>query len=237
MILTAHQPVYLPWLGLFHKISLADLFIYFDQVQYQPKDWNNRNKIKVNNGELLLSVPVKTKGHRQKNISEIEINNDIPWQRKHWKSIKFAYEKSPYFSTFACFFDELYNSRVWTNLTELNLHMLRWFLMVLGIDVELRLARDYNFTGYKSELVRDMCLKLGANMYIFGALGKDYSDIESFTKSGISLLFQDYIHPVYPQQYGDFIPNLSIIDLLFNCGPNSLKILQNNNATKNDIVT
>ena len=88
MILTAHQPVYLPWLGLFHKIALADTFVFFDQVQYLPKDWMNRNKIKTTSGEIFLTVPVFTKGHRDKKTSEIEINNNENWQNKHLKTIK-----------------------------------------------------------------------------------------------------------------------------------------------------
>ena len=96
MILTAHQPVYLPWMGLFHKIALADLFCYFDIVQYQKKDYNNRNKIKTKNGELWLSVPVQSKNHLEKNVSEILIIQD-EWVKKHIKSIELNYKKNPFF--------------------------------------------------------------------------------------------------------------------------------------------
>ncbi len=94
MILTAHQPVYLPWLGLFHKIALADKFVFFNQVQYLPKDWMNRNKIKTPTGEIWLTVPVLRKGYRETVTSEIEINNDTDWKRKHLKSILINYKKA-----------------------------------------------------------------------------------------------------------------------------------------------
>ena len=112
MILTAHQPVYLPWLGLFHKIAMADLFISFDQVQYLKKDWNNRNKIKSYKGPIWLTVPVLSKGHYQKCICDIEINNSLPWARKHWRTINTSYAKAPYFRKYADFFEDLYHQKL-----------------------------------------------------------------------------------------------------------------------------
>lgn len=225
MILTAHQPVYLPWLGLFHKISLADKFVSFDRVQYLPKDWNNRNRVKLPDGRAWLTVPVLTKGHRLKGIDEIEIDNRSPWQRKHWRTLEHSYGKAPYFAEYAPFLEQVYK-REWTHLAELNDEMLRWFLAVLGIDVEFTNASVHDFRGTKSALVLDMCRTLGADRYIFGALGRDYADVESFTRAGIEVVFQDYKHPTYPQLYGPFEPHLSIVDLLFNCGPESLEILR-----------
>ena len=108
MILTAHQPVYLPWLGLFHKIALADKFVFFNQVQYLPKDWMNRNKIKSATGEILLTVPVLRKGYRNKKTSEIEINNETNWQEKHLKTIIQNYKKTPFFENYIDFFEDVF---------------------------------------------------------------------------------------------------------------------------------
>lgn len=235
MILTAHQPVYLPWLGLFHKIALADTFVLFNQVQYLPKDWNNRNKIKTADGPIWLTVPVLKSGHREKVLTDIEINNTIPWQRKHWKSISLNYKKAPYFKQWADFFEDLYLNREWKHLSKLNDYMLRWFLDILKIKVNFIDARDLDLEGKKNSLVLDMCRKLNADTYIFGALGQDYADSEAFEQQGIKVIFQDYRHPEYPQLYGDFVPYLSIIDLLFNCGPDSLDILLSKNITKSNI--
>jgi len=225
MILTAHQPVYLPWLGLFHKISLADTFVSFNQVQYLPKDWNNRNKIKTAQGATWLTVPVLTTGYREKKLTDIEINNNLPWQRKHWKSILLNYQKAPFFAAYADFFEDVYLKREWHHLVDLNDYMLRWFLKTLEISVAFVDAREKNFHGSKNDLVLDMCVQLGAEKYIFGILGKDYADRASFERKNIKIFFQDYKHPVYPQLHGQFISHLSVIDLLFNCGPDSRRIL------------
>lgn len=235
MILTAHQPVYLPWLGLFHKIALADTFVSFNQVQYLPKDWNNRNKIKTATGETWLTVPVLRKGYREKSICEIEINNNEPWRRKHWRSIYLNYKNAPYFEKYAPFFEDVYQ-REWHYLTDLNEFMLRWFLDTLGIKVKFLKASDFRFRGQKSDLVLDMCKQLGSDVYIFGALGRDYAQVEDFEAAGIRVMFQDYQHPIYPQQYEGFISHLSIIDLLFNCGDESLDILMRGNISREHIM-
>ena len=236
MVLTAHQPVYLPWLGLFHKIAISDAFCYFDDVQYLKKDWNNRNKIKTPNGAIWLTVPVLTKNYREKPIRQIEINNSINWRKKHWKSIYLSYKKASYFNQYADFFEDVYNKE-WRYLTEINEYMLKWFLKELGIKVKYYKASELNFKGYKSGLIFDMCKKIGADIYIFGTLGKDYAKEENFNKKGIKIYFQDYKHPVYQQLYGEFIPYMSIVDLLFNCGNKSLEILMQNNIIKQDLIT
>lgn len=235
MILTAHQPVYLPWLGLFHKIALADRFVSFDQVQYLPKDWNNRNRIKTHTGDIWLTVPVLRKGYLEKRICELEINNAEPWARKHWRSLSTAYAKAPYFARYAPFFEHVYHTP-WTTLCALNDFMLRWFLDTLGIRTPVNSAGEWSFAGAKSELVLDMCRTLGATEYIFGALGRDYADMPAFERVGVQVRFQDYHHPTYPQLHGDFMPYMSIVDLLFNCGDESLDILMSGNAGRADFA-
>jgi hypothetical protein len=224
VVLTAHQPVYLPWLGLFHKIALADTFVSFDRVQYLPKDWNNRNRVRTAAGPVWLSVPVHKKGHREKPLDEIEIDNGKPWQRKHWRTLEMSYGKAPHFAAYHDFFGDVYN-REWTHLAELNDHMLRWFLDTLGIGVRFEWASDHDFQGAKSALVLDMCRTLGADRFVFGALGRDYADLDAFAAAGVGVVFQDYRHPTYPQFHGGFEPHMSVVDLLFNCGPDSLEII------------
>ena len=146
MILTAHQPVYLPWLGLFHKIAIADTFCFFDIPQYQKKDFNNRNKIKTNDGELWLSVPVESKNHYEKGVGEIKIIQN-GWQRKHIKTIQLQYKKAPYFKKYS---DEIFflienSSR--DSLGDLNLELLKCLLSILGINTPVVIASDYVFQG------------------------------------------------------------------------------------------
>tara|TARA_B110000014_G_C20123578_1_gene596794 strand:- start:1346 stop:2083 length:738 start_codon:yes stop_codon:yes gene_type:complete len=234
MILTAHQPVYLPWLGLFHKISLSDTYVFFDDVQYLPKDWMNRNYIKTVTGATWLTVPVLRKGHRDLKTSEIKINNSINWREKHFSTIKLNYKKTPYYDDYIPFFEEIY-SKSWEFLSELNEHMLHWFLNELKINVNFLRSSDFEFKGKKSELVLDMCNKLKATTYIFGSLGKNYADLSSFEENNIKVFFQDYLHPIYPQFNGEFISNMSVVDLLFNCGPKSHEIILSNNLSYDEL--
>ena len=236
MILTAHQPVYLPWLGLFHKIALAETFVYFDQVQYLPKDWMNRNKIRTKSGSIWLTVPVLRKGYRDLKTSEIEINNSTNWQKKHLRSISLNYKKSPYFENYIPFFEDVY-SRKWKFLGDLNEYMLKWFLDELGIKVNFLNANDFKFQGEKSSLILNMCKELNASTYIFGMLGKDYADVQEFEKNNIGLIFQNYNHPKYSQLYREFISHMSVIDLLFNHGPKSLEIILSNNISQKSIIS
>ena len=236
VILTAHQPVYLPWLGLFHKIALADKFVYFDDVQYQTRDWNNRNKIKTNQGEIWLSVPVFSKGHFQTKLKDVRINNETTWRRKHFDSIFYAYKKAPYFDQYIGVLKEIY-TREWEKLSDLNEYMLKQFLKVLGIDIPFFKLSDYNFESTKSDLVLDMCNEMKADLYIFGTQGKNYADVEAFKKAGIQIYFQDYQHPQYLQLHGTpFLPYMSVVDLLFNCGEKSLDIIKSGNYTREELV-
>lgn len=235
MILTAHQPAYLPWLGLFHKIIISDIYVYLDNVQFEKNSFTNRNKVRTVNGPVWLTVPVLLKNHMNKTIKEIEINNSVNWRKKHWRSIYFAYKKTPYFTKYSDFFEDVYKKE-WHYLVDLNEYMLKWFLRELGTKVNYYKASELNFEGYKSELVLDMCKKLGADLYIFGALGKNYAKEEEFAQEGIRIYFQDYTHPVYRQIGQDFIPYMSIIDLLFNCGPDSYEILMRGNIIKEELI-
>lgn len=234
MILSAHQPAYLPWLGQFHKIALADMFCFFDDVQYQPKSFDNRNRMKLVNGPAWLTVPVNKSGFLEKSYLEIEIQPGNPWARKHWKAIEGSYRKAPYFERYAPELEPFYG-RSWDRLADLNHEMLLLLLRFLEIDVPVVRMSDHAFKGAKSALVEDMCTTLGADIYIFGAQGRDYADIDSFMQAGVVPYFQSYNHPVYPQLHGDFEPYMSVLDLLFNCGPDSRDVLMSGNITRPEL--
>ncbi|MDB5223187.1 MAG: hypothetical protein JWN83_1854 [Chitinophagaceae bacterium] len=231
MILTAHQPVYIPWLGLFHKIFLAEQFCIFDIVQYQTKDYNNRNLIKTHQGPIWLTVPVESKNHFQKKICDIKIIDD-GWNKKHFKSIQFSYKNAPYYKSYIDEIEQILLQKTYSFLTDLNTEMLKLMLKAFDIQIPIVKASDYDFTGYKSDLVLDMCIKLNATKYIFGSQGKDYADEASFNNNNINIYFQNYQHPQYAQLHGDFMPNISALDLLFNEGPKSKEILISGNITK-----
>jgi hypothetical protein len=234
VIISAHQPVYLPWLGLFHKIALADLFCYFDIAQYQTKDYNNRNKIKTHSGEIWLSVPVESKNHLEKSVGDIRIVQN-GWQRKHFKSIQFSYQKAPYYRDYIDGLEAILIGQSFETLADLNLRMLRFLMDCLALKTPIVRASDYAFRGTKSDLVLDMCLQLKADTYIFGAQGRNYADVDRFRAGGVEPYFQDYRHPVYRQLHGEFLPYMSVVDLLFNEGPGSRETLLGGNVTRADL--
>jgi WbqC-like protein family len=230
MILTAHQPVYLPWLGLFHKIAFADTYCFFDSVQYETRGWNNRNYIKGGTNEkTLLTVPVLSKNHRDKLYTEIRLNNSISWQKKHWKAITLAYKKSNFFDLYA---DDLFlfYQKKWDYLVDLNFEMLVFFLKALGIKTKIVKMSGQEFLGRKSSLILDMCKKLNADTYLFGEQGENYADHQLFFENNIDIRFQQYRHPEYPQLQKPFESHLSVIDLLANCGNESLDVILHENS-------
>ena len=233
IILSAHQPVYLPWLGLFHKIALADIFCVFDIVQYQRKDFNNRNKIKTSAGPIWLTVPVKSSGRLDSIITDIEIIND-GWHKKHLKSIELNYKKTPYFEQYFHGLKKILDTP-YQYLVDLNFDILVYVLNVFDIDTKIVKASDYSFVGAKSELVLDMCTQLNADIYIFGEQGDNYADINAFKSKNVQPYFQKYNHPVYNQVKRGFLPYMSVIDMLFNEGKNSKNILMLDNITKKDM--
>lgn len=222
-VLTAHQPAYLPWLGYFDKIARADRFIVFDGVPMESSGYENRNRVKVGSTAQWLTVPVKRS--RDVQLKDVFIANEHGWARKHYRTLEMAYQKAPYW--------DLYRSRLhsfyiveYEKLADLNVAMLRFFLNALDINTPVERASSYDFQGSKSDLVLDMCVKLGATDYWFGEHGESYADVPAFLAAGVTPRFQKYEHPTYPQMGGGFISHLSALDLLFNVGPGSLKVIR-----------
>ena len=225
MILTAHQPTFAPWLGTFSKIAQADQFCSFDAVQMTRQDWLTRQYIKTPAGPLLLVVPVEMAGRTGKRICEVEI---VPgnWARKHMRTIQLNYRRAKYFDQhFAGIGAILDMYADGGRLVDMNLDLLRYFMRVLGIQVPIVNASDYDFQGDKSFLVLDMCRRLGATEYIFGGEGRGYADVGAFVDAGVTPRFQEYQCKEYPQLYPPFLSRLSVIDIAMNCGPESRQYL------------
>ena len=226
MILTAHQPSYMPWLGTFAKIAQAELFCLFDASQFSKHSFENRNYIKTHAGPLMLTVPVASKDHFGKRLCDVEIVAGN-WTRKHMRSIELAYRRAPYFEKHYAGVGAILDLYADGGLLgELNGDLLRYFLRALGIQIPIVKASDYDFQGSKSELVLNMCRQLGAEKYIFGGEGESYADKEAFSAAGVEPIFQYYAHPEYPQLHGKFEPRMCVLDLVMNCGPDSLAVLK-----------
>jgi len=237
LIISGHQPAYLPWLGLLHKLSLSDIFIFMDNVQFINKSWIHRNQILSANGNLLLTVPTEKKNNIKINELSIFKNKQDFWQKKHWQSIKINYSKAKYFDNF---YDELkimYEDNIWDNLTDICWAQLKFFIKYFDLQkVKIIKMSEKKFSGQKSSLILDQCKKLKANGVVLGALGREYINEKDFDKNNIYLYYQNFKHPTYRQLYGSFTPNLSAIDLLLNHGPEkSREILFNENISIKDL--
>jgi len=230
MIVTIHQPEYLPWLGFFDRISKADLFVVLDQVQFQ-RGFINRNKIKTPTGWQWLTVPVIHKFHL-KRINEVKIDNQImDWKRDHWMSLVHNYSKASHFEEQVDFFKNVFE-RDWKLLTELDIYLIKNLMNILGLETSVKKLSSLNVNGKGTELLINICKAVEADTYLSGEGGKRYMDMKRFEEENIKVLFQEFNHPKYPQVFekkAGFIPNLSIVDLLFNCGEKSLNIIKGEN--------
>lgn len=224
MIITAHQPNYIPWLGFFQRMDIVDKFIILDNIQFTRKAFIHRNKIKTASGELLLTVPVKVKLDTL--IKDVVIDNSQDWQRRHWLSIKQNYKKSPYWNYIGSELEDIYNKK-WIKLYDLNLEIIKFIKNKLNINTELIILSELNQDfGNKTELLVNLSKYFNASTFLPGVGSKSYINRNEFEKNNIKLIFHEFKHPIYTQLYGPFISHLSILDLLFNAGPNSLKILR-----------
>lgn len=227
MILTGHQPNYLPYLGFFHKVAQADVFAIVDNVQFVKRGtfgWMNRNRIRTKDGWMWLTVPVLTKGKYRQLISDTKINNDLLWANKHFNSLYHNYHRAEYFKKYIDFFEDIYK-RHWERFSDLSIEIISYLIKELGIDVKVERCSQIGVTGKATGYVIDMCKRLKSDTYLSGTHGKDYLEESLFLKERIKLVFQEFTHPIYKQQFEGFVPELSVIDLLFNQGPKSLDII------------
>jgi len=224
MIIAIHQPNYLPWQGYFYKIINCDRFVFLDNVQFTQNSIINRNKIKTSSGEIWLTVPVLTKHSFGQRINDVKINNTVNWRRKHWNAIHQNYNKTPFFDKCAPFLKAIYDNN-WEKLVDLNRTLIKFVVISLGIKKEFFSASELGVSGKSTDLLISICKKLDADVYLSGESGKKYMDEQKFKDAGIRVKYTNFRQPRYTQLYGDFIPNLSIIDLIFNCGESSLQIL------------
>jgi len=228
MIIAGHQAQYLPGMRFFAKVLACDKFILVDHVQFVKKEWQNRNRIRTKDGPMWLTVPVLVKGKFDQRINEVEIDNKSDWQRTHWRSIELNYSKAPYFGEYRSFFEEIYK-RKWNKLADLNLEIVSFLLNELKIGKEIILSSSLGLTGKSTDLLIELCKKLNADTYLSGQQAKTYVDLAKFKDNNLKHIFMEFHYPVYEQQFNGFLPNLSIIDALFNIGNDGTrKLLESN---------
>lgn len=211
------QPGYLPWLGFFDQLHRADVFVYYDDVQYDKHGWRNRNRIKTQAGPTWLTVPVLHSGHGVQRILDVEIDARTAWQRKHVASIRQAYARAPYCDRYLSELEEVLQ-RKWERLVDLDIACVELLARWLGLKRQIERSSMLGIGGERSERLLNVCLHFGASRYVSGDAAQTYLDVALFERHGIAVEWQRFVHPVYPQLHGEFLPFLSALDLVFNCG-------------------
>ena len=231
MKVAIHQPNYLPYVGFFHKLSLADTFVIMDDTQYDKK-FTNRNKIKVPGNWIWLTVPINKK-HKFVANKIVEINNEENWQSDHFKKINHSYSNSEFFKkNYKTFFEKIY-SKKWDHLFTLNYELIIQLIDWLDIKIEVIKESELNINRNSTDRLVNISKKIGAETYVSGIGGKEYMNEKMFETNNIKIEYQNFKCPIYKQVFNsEFIPNLSIIDLLFNIGPKSLSKLKQNEDKK-----
>ena len=218
------QPGYLPWLGFFDQMYKGDIFVIYDDVQYDKHGWRNRNRIKADNNIQWLTVPILTKGQNKPLCKDVLIDNKTDWRRKHLASIRQSYSKAPFFDTYFGIFEDILG-REWKHLIDVDMAFIHALMEKLGLERTIKFSSDLGIEGGQTERLVNICLYLGATGYLTGDASEAYVDQKLFAANNIALEFHRYKHPVYNQLHGEFIPYLSVIDLMFNHGAESLDIL------------
>jgi len=229
VIVACHQPNFLPWTGFFYKALLADLVVLLDNVQFaRGFTWVNRNRLKCDQGELWLTVPVKKRGRGLQKINDVEVVDEGNWPRRFFQGISQNYTHAPYFNEHRAFLKDLMQVR-WEKLVDLNVAAIHYLAGSLGIGNKIVLQSSLQIQSQSSELLVKIAKETGADVYLAPLVTKKYVDENLFAQQGITIQFFQFIPPVYPQLWGEFIYNLSALDLLLNCGGKSLEVIKKYN--------
>lgn len=221
------QSCYIPWKGYFDLINSVDEFVLYDEVQYTRQDWRNRNRIKTPNGTRWLTIPVTVHDLYQQRLDETEVA-DPGWPGRHWDTVRQAYSRAPNFSTHATEVEAAYEAcRGESRLSQINRTMLEAVGRLLGIQTRVTWSTEYEAHGTRTERVVSLCAQVGATHYLSGPSGRDYIDESLFERAGVALEYFDYDgYPAYPQLHPPFEHDVTILDLLFNAGPDAPSLMK-----------
>ncbi|MFA7239057.1 MAG: WbqC family protein [Sulfuricellaceae bacterium] len=214
-----HQPDFAPYIGFFHRFLHADLYLVLDHVQFvngTSRAWTHRDKIKTPKGAQWLTLSVK-KTPRDTPINRVELSKSVNWRTDHLRILEANYRNAPFYEEIIPHLRNLYNQSV-SFLMEFNLLSIEMLMDLLDVRIPTMLSSEQSPQGAKNELLIDLLQKAGATHYLSGVGARDYLETHRFNDAGIKVVWQNFTHPIYPQLFGEFIPNLSSLDLLFNCG-------------------
>lgn len=230
MIVAAHQPHYMPWLGYLDKMAKADLFVVMDDLQYEAQNFQNRQRVKLHGGAQWLTVPLE-RGAQSDRICDKRVDNSGSrrqhWQHRNWMTIEINYRRAPYWQRYADDLHAVY-TQPWVSLLELDMKMLDLARSWLRIATPIVRASTLGLSGQKTDRILDMCKKVDARCYLSGGGGStEYLDVERIGRAGVGLIWQHFEHPRYPQRYPEagFVSHLGFLDLVLNCGDASRDVL------------
>tara|TARA_B110000858_G_C17730843_1_gene440026 strand:+ start:547 stop:1239 length:693 start_codon:yes stop_codon:yes gene_type:complete len=225
MKLSIHQPQYIPWLSYFLKIAQSDKFILLDTVSFQKNGLQNRNELKDSNGRFWLTVPIIHNTGQK--IIDVKVNNKVNWRKKHFQSLLHCYKKSTYFNKYINEIEEIYLTE-WDNLSDFNLALIYKILKWMEIETPILLSSRIKTQGSSSDLILNLCIENNASEYISGIGGDNYLNENDFELNKIKI---NRVKPIFPNEYPQqfkktgFINDLSVLDILFNCGNDWKKYL------------
>ncbi len=234
MKVAIHQPEHLGYLGFYNKMMNADAWIFLDNVQLAKRDFVRRNRIRGQHGAFWLTVPIITKGRYHQQIKDVEINNTQEWRQSHWKSIEHEYRRTPFFEEYADALAPIYQKE-WESIANLNITLIKTIAGLFNIERPMYRSSELGIEGTSSQLLADLTHAVNGSVYLSGPMGRDYLENSFFDAHGLSIAFNDFTHPIYTQKHGEFMPYMAAVDLLFNCGPESLNIIAQGNMVDTDI--
>jgi hypothetical protein len=219
------QPTYLPWLGYFAMMDQVDVFVFLDSVQFNARSWQQRNRIKTAHGEQMLTVPVSKKGKRDQLISEVCIQTESSFVQDHKKAMQMSYSKAPFFAEYSrAIFSVL--ERGHTSLCDLNIDLIQAGCDSMGLQCKFLRSSELSCDGAKADLLVSICKAIGATTYLSAPGSRAYiEESTAFQDANIDVVYNDYHHPEYHQLYGEFLPYMAFVDLLFNTGPAAHEVL------------
>jgi hypothetical protein len=218
------QPGYLPWLGYFDLMDSADVFVVYDDVQFDKHGWRNRNRIKCAHGVQWLTVPVRHHGRGDERILDVEIDRTKSWTRKHVAALRQCYARAPFLEPRLTELEQLLAAD-WALLVDLDLAVAELLAGWLGVNATVVRSSRLDVSGARNERLLEICRALGADRYLSGAAARAYLDVDLFLRNGVEVEWQNLTHPVYPQLHGEFVPKLSTLDMILNCGDDSAVLL------------
>lgn len=225
MIVSTYQPYFAPFPAFFTKALRSDVFVLMDSVQFpRGTTWLTRNRFKHQQGILMMTIPVWKKGLGLQRINEVKICFDGTWTGKHLTSLITAYAKAPFFEDHVEFLEKIFSGK-FNRLIDLNEMIIKKIMEYMQVSTRLLLLSDLGIEEKEPWLTMEICKKLGATRFLTYKSAEKYLNPEAFQKAGVELTFINPPSPVYPQLWGQFIPNLSIFDLIFNCGPKARDII------------